>query len=67
MIEEMGISPSRTERNTRPTLKSAAQAIIFCLRAKKASAAWADQKRVQESLTRKMEAMKARARRSLVQ
>jgi hypothetical protein len=59
MIEEMGISPGRTFRNKRPTLKTVAQAVVFCLRAKKASAMWADSRRVQDALIRKMEAVKA--------
>jgi hypothetical protein len=60
MIEEMGISPDRTFRNRRPSLKTVGQAVIFCLRAKKASAVWADSKRVQEALVRKMEAVRGR-------
>jgi hypothetical protein len=58
MIEQMGISPDpRTKR--RPTLKGAAQAVVFCLRLKKASQTWAEQKRAQDLLIQKVESMRA--------
>jgi hypothetical protein len=66
MIEEMGISPDREIRNRRPSLKTAAQAVIFCLRAKKASAIWADSRRVQDALVRKMETMRGRRKQILI-
>jgi hypothetical protein len=63
MIEEMGISPGHTFRNRRPSLKTVSHAVIFCLRAKKASAIWADSKRIQEALVRKMDIMRGRGTR----
>lgn len=59
MIEEMGISPD-PKMKRKPTLKVAAQAVIFCLRIKKASEGWAEHRRTQDVLLQKMEATRAR-------
>jgi hypothetical protein len=59
MIEEMGISPDPRIKK-KPSLRAAAQAVIFCLRTKKASQAWAEQRKMQEMLVQKMESTRAR-------
>jgi Pericentrin-AKAP-450 domain of centrosomal targeting protein len=58
MIEEMGISPDPKVRR-KPSLKAAAQAIVFCSRLRKASQAWAEQRKMQDALVQKMESIRA--------
>jgi len=62
MIEEMGITPDPTARTGRPTFKGTAKAVLFCVRAKRSAAAWAESKKMQEAVARKMEARKMKAR-----
>jgi hypothetical protein len=63
MIEEMGITPARDQRARRPSLKSAALAVVFCLRARRARDDWAENRAAQQQLARKMEAARGRRKR----
>jgi hypothetical protein len=65
MIEEMGISPDDKIRSRRPTLRTAALSVIFCLRARKASQQWAESSRMQQSLVRKMQAIRGNGKRMI--
>lgn len=58
MLEEMGISPDRTVREKKPTLKTIGTAVVAMLRMQKMAAAWAENKKVHESLLKKLESMK---------
>jgi hypothetical protein len=63
MIEEMGITPAPAARGRRPTLKSAALAVVFCLRAWRAREGWVEKREMQMVLARKMEAARGRRKR----
>lgn len=58
MLEEMGITPDMTIRERRPSLKAAGQAVIAAIRMKKMQRAWAGNKKLHESLLKKLEAMR---------
>jgi len=58
MLEEMGISPDRTVREKKPTLKTVGTAVVAMLRMQKMAAAWSENKKVHESLLKKLESMK---------
>jgi hypothetical protein len=66
MIEEMGITPDRDARARRPSLKSAALAVVFCLRARRAREGWVENRQAQLQLVRKMEAARGRRKRASV-
>ncbi len=66
MIEEMGITPDRDARARRPSLKSAALAVVFCLRARRARDAWVENRQLQMALAKKMEVARSRRKRSSV-
>jgi hypothetical protein len=63
----MGITPDRTIRERRPTLRTVAQMLVFCFRAKRLSGQWAEKRKIQESLNRKLESVRVsrRSRKSL--
>lgn len=58
ILEEMGITPDMAVRERRPTLKSAVIAVIAAGRMKKMQQAWAVNKKVHETLMKKLESMK---------
>lgn len=58
MLEEMGISPDRTVREKKPSLKTVGTAVVAALRMQKMAAAWSENKKVHESLLKKLESMK---------
>ncbi|PNS21382.1 Spindle pole body protein pcp1 [Sphaceloma murrayae] len=60
MLEEMGITPDLTVRERRPSLKAAGQAIIATIRMRKMQQAWAGNKKLHESLLKKLETMQSR-------
>ena len=66
LIEEMGISPDRTFRHRKPTLKIVAHMVRFCVRTKRASEGWKEKRLIQESLVRKVDAMRGRVRKTAV-
>ena len=55
MLEDMGISPDRTVREKKPTLKTVGTAVVAMLRMQKMAAAWSENKKVHESLLKKLE------------
>jgi len=58
MLEDMGISPDRTVREKKPTLKTVGTAVVAMLRMQKMAAAWSENKKIHESLLKKLESMK---------
>jgi hypothetical protein len=54
----MGITPSRSFRERRPSIKTVGLMIIFMARAKKMAKSWAEKKKVQEQLAMKLEGMR---------
>jgi len=56
----MGITPDITVREKRPSLKTAGLAVVACVRMQRMQQAWAGSKKLQESLLRKLDAMKRR-------
>jgi hypothetical protein len=62
MIEEMGITPDRSIRVQKPSLRVVGKLVLFCIRAKKASEAWRENKKLHDSLVKKVETMRGRRR-----
>jgi hypothetical protein len=56
----MGITPSRSIRERRPSIKTVGLMIIFMARAKKMAKQWGEKKRLQEQLALKLEGMRAK-------
>ena len=54
----MGITPSRSIRDRRPSIKTVGLMVVFMARARKLAAAWAEKKKVQEQLALKVEGMR---------
>ena len=63
LLEEMGITPDRSFRERRPTIKTVGLMIIFTTRMKRLAGAWSEKKKVQEQLVRKLDMMKGRGQR----
>jgi hypothetical protein len=60
MIEEMGITPDRSVRVHKPSLRVVGKLVLFCVRARKASEVWGENKKLHESLVKKVETMRGR-------
>ena len=60
MLEEMGITPDMTIREKKPTLRTVGWTVIATLRMQKMQQAWAGNKKLHESLLKKLEGMKKR-------
>lgn len=60
MLEEMGITPDVTVREKRPSLRAAGLAVVATIRMRKMQQAWAGNKKLHESLLRKLESMKTK-------
>jgi len=58
MLEEMGITPDHAVREKKPTLRTVGLAVMATVRMQKMQAAWAENKKVHESLVKKLESMK---------
>jgi hypothetical protein len=58
LLETIGITPDATIREKRPTLRTVGFAVIASLRMQKMREAWAGNKKVQDALIKKFEAMK---------
>lgn len=58
LLEEMGITPEESMREKRPSLKSVGVAVIATIRMQRMRERWAEHKRVQESIVRKLEGMR---------
>jgi len=58
MLEEIGVSPDVAVREKKPSLKSVGLAVVATVRMQKMQAAWAESKKVHDSLMRKLEGMK---------
>jgi len=59
LISEIGITPDRSIRERRPTLKTVAQMVIFVARTKKLAGVWKEKRKIQESLVRKLEVVRS--------
>jgi hypothetical protein len=59
----MGITPDITIHDRRPTLKSAALAVVAALRMQKFADEWAQNRKIHEQLKAKLEGMKRNGRR----
>jgi hypothetical protein len=58
LLEDIGITPDATIREKRPTLRTVGFAVIASLRMQKMREAWAGNKKLQDALIKKFEAMK---------
>jgi hypothetical protein len=58
LLETIGITPDATIREKKPSLRTLGFAVIASLRMQKMREAWAGNKKVQDALVRKFEAMK---------
>lgn len=58
LISQMGITPDVTVHERRPSLKSAALAVVAAIRMQKLAEAWAVNRKVQEQLKMKLESMR---------
>jgi len=58
MLEEMGITPDHTVREKKPTLRTVGLAVLATVRMQRMQVAWAENKKVHESLIKKLESMK---------
>ncbi|KAK4988602.1 hypothetical protein LTR66_007267 [Elasticomyces elasticus] len=58
LLEEMGITPDRTVREKRPTLRTTGWMIIASLRMQRMASQWAGSKKLHESLLKKLEMMR---------
>ena len=61
----MGITPDITIHERRPTLKSAALAVVAALRMQKFADDWAQNRKIHEQLKAKLEGMKRNNRRGV--
>lgn len=61
LLEDMGITPDHSVREKKRSLKTVGWAVVACLRMKNMQEAWAGNQRLQESLVRKLEAMRGRS------
>ncbi|QDS71280.1 hypothetical protein FKW77_001071 [Venturia effusa] len=62
LIADMGITPDRTIRERKPSLKTVAQVVIFLSRAKRLAGVWKEKLKIQESLVRKLEVVRSERR-----
>jgi hypothetical protein len=60
LLEDMGITPSRSIRERRPSIKTVGLMVIFLARVRKFARVWGEKKKVQEQLALKLEGMRAR-------
>ena len=58
MLEEMGITPDISFREKKPTLRTAGLAVLACVRMQKMQQSWSANKKLHESLLKKLEGMK---------
>lgn len=58
LLEEMGITPDISIRETKPSLRTVGLAVMACVRMQKLQQAWAGNKQLHESLLKKLEGMK---------
>lgn len=64
MLEEMGITPDRSVRERKPTLRTVGLAVIATVRMQKMQQAWMSNRKLHESLMKKLEGMKKKARKA---
>jgi hypothetical protein len=57
LLEEMGITPDITFRQRRHSLKTVGLMVMGCVRMQRMQQAWASNKKLQESLLKKLEAL----------
>ncbi|KAI9822425.1 MAG: hypothetical protein M1827_000144 [Pycnora praestabilis] len=62
MIEEMGITPDRSIRDKRPSLRSVGWMVLASVRMKKMQGEWASNRRIHATLARKVEQTKRQSR-----
>lgn len=65
LLEEMGITPDRSFREKRHSLRTVGLAVIAMARMQKLKTAWASNKQVHESLVQKLEGMRRAKGRSV--
>lgn len=58
LLEEMGITPDISFREKKHSLRTVGHAVIACVRMRKMREAWEGNKKLHESLMKKLEAMK---------
>nr|POE99332.1 hypothetical protein CFP56_52725 [Quercus suber] len=58
LLEEMGITPDITIREKRHSLKTVGLMVVACVRVQKMQQAWAGNKKLHESLMKKLEGMR---------
>jgi hypothetical protein len=61
----MGITPDITIREKKHSLKTVGLAVLGCVRMRRMQLAWAGNKKLHESLLRKLEGMKKRQRKTV--
>lgn len=58
LLQEMGIKPNRPVQEHKPTLKTVGTMIIATIRMRKMQEAWAGNKKLHETLMKKLEGMR---------
>lgn len=58
MLEEMGITPDKTVREKKPSLKTLGVAAIATIRMQRLANSWTGSKQLQDSLLGKLESLK---------
>ena len=60
LLEEMGITPDVSFREKKHSLRTVGFTVIACMRMQKMQQAWAGNKKLHESLLKKLDGMKRR-------
>ena len=58
MLEKMGVTPDKSIREKKPTLKAVSIMVLASVRMRRLQTEWAGQKKIQASLARKVEQMR---------
>ena len=58
LLEEMGVTPDQTIREKRPTLRTMGWMVIAILRMQRMASQWAGNKKLHESLLKRLEMMR---------
>lgn len=66
LLEEMGITPDVSFRERKHSLKTVGLMVLGCVRMQKMQQAWVGNKKLHESLMRKLEGMKRKQGKSVV-
>ena len=65
LLEEMGITPDRSFRQKKHSLRTVGFTVVACLRMQKLQQSWAGSKQLQETLLKKLDGMKRKQARTV--